>query len=103
MDGYRRSISKPDALLEWPQRAGARARQLSGRSPLSVDESCRVLADLQRPDRGHRKAAVAGMAGVWLVYLVACFGPAVRQRIERRRLTGQHDFRGAVPYVRAGS
>ena len=42
-----------------PHAAGIRARQRHRRSPLSADESRRLLADLQRPRDGRRKAAVA--------------------------------------------
>ena len=82
-------------LARRPQRAGVRARQRPGRSPLSVDESRRILADVQRPRDGRRKAPVR-TAGRRLAP-IRCRGrrAAGLQRDDRRGRAGQHGRRRA--------
>ena len=76
-----------------------------GRSPLPVDESGQLLADLQRPGDGRRKAPVQRLAGVRLLHAVESVRTAALQRHDRRGRAGQHgrarggqhDVRTAIP------
>ena len=68
-----------------------------GRSPLSADESRRVLADLQRPGDGRREAPVPWLAGVRLLHVLEGVWAAGVQRDDRRGRAGQHRGAAAAP------
>ena len=61
------------------------------RSPLTADESRRILDDVQRPRAGRRKTAVQRLAGIRLVHAVENIRTAAVQRDDCRRGAGQHD------------
>ena len=86
LDGCRRSISGGDAAVaRRSQPAGVRARQLHGRSSLSVDQSRRILAHIQRARDGRRKTAVQRMASVRVLYILEGLRTAGVERGNRRR------------------
>ena len=89
MDGCRRSVSRRvGAAAGWPDDAGLQADQPSQRSPLSVDQSRGLLADLQRPRHGRREAPVptAGrrLAPTRSPGRTGCSRPAGRPPLARR-------------------
>ena len=72
-----------------PDRAGLEADHAFGGSPLSVDESRRLLADLQRPGHRRRKTPVPRLAGVRVLHAVEGVRAAALERDDRRRRAGR--------------
>ena len=93
MDRRRRSVRREDARIaaDGRSRAGVRADTTRGRSPLSADESRRLLADLQRPRDGRRETSrrTAGRRLGSYTFSQASGLQAV-ERHDRRWRAGQH-------------